>query len=548
MDLRSNSSSRRRVAEKTAIAWRLLAILAMFLFLPNVWATALMEEGFNYLAGSSLGANPPWSGTRSSSLGIVAGNLTLSTVRATQPPGGMLRLGGTAAAVYRNFSSTPITGGAVYYSALINCTVLPQSTQFITSLMTGGSIASSQPGDPLDLYFITATNGYRLRIRHAGGDSATAQKTLSPSTTHFIVLKYTFGGGGRCSLYIDPTGATEPTSPDAMTQVDDDGGGVDPPNLQVVLLNAASSGSWTFDTLRIGTNWVDAVPAPQPLAQFYACGALPGFFSGMNLFTTNLGSMTIYAWSSSDPGLSITNWTLEGQLAEQPLNDGTSNSRYAISVNPTVSPVYYILGQTTSGLYSSPVPVEWITTDSLGNYGFFTTNVTISASGVLGLPGGPPSLTQQPVSQSVLAGNAANFAVAATGSGPLSYQWYLNTNTPLATATNAGLTLVGVTPANAGNYNIVVANAFGSVTSSVATLTVVLPPLRLQGQAVANGFQLSADAIAGSSYWVQAAASLNPPVSWVTVATNVAGPDGMVLFTDTNTAANPSQFYRLVSP
>jgi len=37
-----------------------------------------------------------------------------------------------------------------------------------------------------------------------------------------------------------------------------------------------------------------------------------------------------------------------------------------------------------------------------------------------------PTITSQPVSQNVTAGEAATFAVAASGTGPLTYQWQKN--------------------------------------------------------------------------------------------------------------------------
>ena len=96
-----------------------------------------------------------------------------------------------------------------------------------------------------------------------------------------------------------------------------------------------------------------------------------------------------------------------------------------------------------------------------------------------GLPGPvnplAPSITTQPQSQTVLQGQSANFTVAATGTAPLSYQWYYNTNTAISGATSASLTLSNVQPANAGSYSAVVSNSAGSVTSVVATLTVNIP-------------------------------------------------------------------------
>ncbi|HWV98768.1 MAG TPA: immunoglobulin domain-containing protein [Candidatus Acidoferrum sp.] len=92
-----------------------------------------------------------------------------------------------------------------------------------------------------------------------------------------------------------------------------------------------------------------------------------------------------------------------------------------------------------------------------------------------------PSITTQPQSQSVLAGANAGFTVVAGGQTPLFYQWSLNgahltNNTHLSGTTNSTLTLSNVVAGDAGNYQVVVSNSHGSVASSNAVLTVLLPP------------------------------------------------------------------------
>lgn len=279
---------------------------------------------------------------------------------------------------------------------------------------------------------------------------------------------------------------------------------------------------------------------------FLVSDALPGFFSGVNLITTNTSGMSLFAWSSPDPNLPIPSWSLEGPLQEQPLNDGSGNSRYSINVNPVVSPVYYLLGQTTAGPYLQPVPVQWITTDILGNNYFFTALLTLSPAGVLGFSA-PPALIQSPLPQTVLVGKTVTYTVMASGAGPLAYQWYFNTTTALAGATDATLTLSAVTAASTGAYSVTVSNAFGGVTSTPAALTVVpAPQLRLLSSP--GSVQLNAGGVAGGTYWLQAATDLTPPAIWVTVATNVADATGAVRFSDTNLSGSAGRFYRLVAP
>jgi hypothetical protein len=94
----------------------------------------------------------------------------------------------------------------------------------------------------------------------------------------------------------------------------------------------------------------------------------------------------------------------------------------------------------------------------------------------------PPSITVQPAPQTVLVGGTVSLSVTAVGSVPLAYQWqYFGTNlvsltNNLAGATNPTVVLDSVQPADGGNYQVMVSNAAGSVTSVVATLTVVSVP------------------------------------------------------------------------
>jgi len=88
----------------------------------------------------------------------------------------------------------------------------------------------------------------------------------------------------------------------------------------------------------------------------------------------------------------------------------------------------------------------------------------------------PPVIWQQPISQSIVAGGAANFCATVLGSSPLAYQWWSSCG-PLINATNPCLNLPGVTTNQSGcTYWLTASNAYGAVTSSVATLTVLTGP------------------------------------------------------------------------
>ena len=86
-----------------------------------------------------------------------------------------------------------------------------------------------------------------------------------------------------------------------------------------------------------------------------------------------------------------------------------------------------------------------------------------------------PVITSQPVSQAVAQNSPAAFSVTAVGAAPLSYQWLLNSNV-IAGATAGTFSIPSAQPANVGDYNVVVSNPIGVVTSKVATLLVLVPP------------------------------------------------------------------------
>ena len=120
----------------------------------------------------------------------------------------------------------------------------------------------------------------------------------------------------------------------------------------------------------------------------------------------------------------------------------------------------------------------------IGAYSVVVTNAggsitSADASLTVTLPDTPAAIASTPVSTTVAIGFEATFSVIVTGTAPTTYRWSRNgvalpgatgtvaTNNPTAT-----LTLPRVAASDAGNYTVTVSNAFGSATSSAATLFV----------------------------------------------------------------------------
>jgi glucose/arabinose dehydrogenase len=85
----------------------------------------------------------------------------------------------------------------------------------------------------------------------------------------------------------------------------------------------------------------------------------------------------------------------------------------------------------------------------------------------------PPTITAQPADALVAAGQQATFTVAASGSQPQTFQWQRAT-TNIPGATGPALTVTVASADNGAMFRVVVTNAFGSVTSRMATLTVTV--------------------------------------------------------------------------
>jgi hypothetical protein len=85
--------------------------------------------------------------------------------------------------------------------------------------------------------------------------------------------------------------------------------------------------------------------------------------------------------------------------------------------------------------------------------------------------GQAPVITVQPLSTNVLAGSLVYFSVSATGTAPLSYHWQEN-GSPLSGATSSVFVLANVQSTNTGVYQVTVSNAYGSLLSSNAVLTI----------------------------------------------------------------------------
>lgn len=144
-------------------------------------------------------------------------------------------------------------------------------------------------------------------------------------------------------------------------------------------------------------------------------------------------------------------------------------------------------------------------------------------------------------------GGIATLQANAFGVTPLAFQWFFNGN-PLAGQTSAALSLTNLQSSQSGAYSVVVTNVNGATTSSVAQVTVVLPPtLQLTGVGSnAGNLSVSLPSVAGLTYTLEYKDALSDP-SWTPILPPANGTGMPLSLVDTNAPNVPARFYRVTA-
>lgn len=151
----------------------------------------------------------------------------------------------------------------------------------------------------------------------------------------------------------------------------------------------------------------------------------------------------------------------------------------------------------------------------------------------------PPVISTAPAGLAVLPGGGATFAVAASGSGPLGFQWRRN-GSDIAGANAAVLHLPSVSALDAGAYAVEVRNAAGAVISPSASLVVIGAPtitLHPVGSRVDEG---------GSATLSVVAAGANLRYQWLLDNVAIAGATGPSYTTPALAAADSGKVYSVI--
>jgi hypothetical protein len=283
---------------------------------------------------------------------------------------------------------------------------------------------------------------------------------------------------------------------------------------KIIITTPATTGAnddyYNFDTLPPGLTMNTNVGGADGLGNGFITGtpSQAGVYNvtltGGNILFPQTVTKAITITISGGGG--VTPPAITGPPVNQTVTAGTTAS-FNVTATGT-APLSYswkfntipIAGATTSSLQLNNVQ----TTNS-GTYSVSVANsagsTNVSATLTVNAAATGPSITAQPLSLTVSNGATATFSVTAGGTAPISYQW-LKGSSNLPAATNSTYSIPAVTTNDAAGYSVVIANSAGSITSSVATLTVLLPPSIVtppQSATVSNGVNATFTVVAGGS-------------------------------------------------
>ncbi len=163
-----------------------------------------------------------------------------------------------------------------------------------------------------------------------------------------------------------------------------------------------------------------------------------------------------------------------------------------------------------------------------------------------------PTITSQPLSQTVLGGPAVLFSAGVYGTAPLTYRWF-NTFGGTAISTSPVLTINPSYRSSSGTYFLIVTNSVGSMRSSNAVLTVHIPQtiglplLQPDGTFTITSQDADRSALSGgmdiSGFQAQYSSNL---VDWWPVLAPLSISNGMLQLNDSDATNASARFYRII--
>ncbi len=296
--------------------------------------------------------------------------------------------------------------------------------------------------DEFDIDASAPGGAFRFYIREAGGSVPTIYASTKPDGTWHHLVGVCDEANGIMTLYVDgvPQGAITGIGGTGLNET-----------TQPVLVGAQDGGTFQFNgTIDEVSLYNYALTSAQVQAH-YAAAPVPPYF-------TQLPASNVTGYV----GQNIT-------LAAATLGSTPQTNQWYSNSVPLVGQNNFtlVLNNIQSGTNTYLLKVS-------NAYGFTNTPGTVvSVAG----GSGPPQLVADlaPLATTRYATVPITYSVSASGSAPLYYQWFFNTNA-IAHATNASYTIASLTTNNTGSYYCLISNSISAVDSSTGSLTVIAAP------------------------------------------------------------------------
>jgi hypothetical protein len=362
--------------------------------------------------------------------------------------------------------------------------------------------AQTEGWGPLSYQWWVETNGVYIPLADAGQISGSGTSTLSISnlaaanaTNYYVVITNSYGAvtSSVVTLTVRPItgiliGAALPPPPTldltaagtldwaawgvltgaAPNYLEHKAGGTNQIS-DVTTFGDPASGPNQFGNAIIAASWSDGAPDPavtNTTTGIYYKGIENGYQISVPADTTQR-ILTVYAGGYS------TTVNFKAALSDDSAPPYVDTSVVDPGANSIGSAAAFTL-EFAAGASGQTLTVT-VTCDA--DYG--AANVTLIAAT---LAGPQPNIVLQPASMTNNVGTTAQLTALAGGWAPLSYQWWQEANGayaalagggPFSGSTTPTLAISNLSLANGTNYYLVVSNAYGVVTSSVAKLTVL---------------------------------------------------------------------------
>ncbi|GAB5561519.1 MAG: hypothetical protein SynsKO_31660 [Synoicihabitans sp.] len=260
-----------------------------------------------------------------------------------------------------------------------------------------------------------------------------------------------------------------------------------------------NTGSLAADFVAVGAPGFDVGSADAALSRDMLGGA---YTSQIRAATGNMGAVLFEIYDAGDAEPSLIPFVLIPPFEDE----ATVGELVEIGVYAGgEAPLSYQWQRNGSNIPGATSPLLSIPSATLGDtaeYRVVVSNsrgsITTAAASITVTPAAvAPAITTQPSSVSVFSGDRATFTVVATGTAPLSYQWYeglsSDTTVPVSGATSPSLITDALSTST--SYWVQVSNGQGSVDSETATATVLPPSTTMASHSVLDGGYVAGDTV-----------------------------------------------------